>query len=111
MHNNQSLRFKLDTKGPIELDLLAVSLNSFSAEFKRKTIDSAESLYDQNTKLYVTSVSNGSIIADLIPMAGPTAALVAANFHLVAEFCNDLKSTFDFLKGLTKRQPAELRAL
>lgn len=105
MENQQTVRYKLDTKGPIELELLTDSLGSFAAEFHRQTAQNARRLDDSRTRLFVTKVSSGSVIADLLPMLQDTAGLVVTNYHTLMEFCGNLKTTFEFLRGVVKREP------
>lgn len=97
-----SLRVGYSHHEPIALKDLTGSLNSFAAEYRIAQKRVATKFEDDKTELYVTKIREGSIIAELTPYVTPGVAAGMAlieNANAVGDFCNHLKTGFDFFLG------------
>ena len=68
--SNTRLEIRLDTEKPIDLTDLAVSFQALAFEYKKflnqYLREKGESARDKDVNLYITNISSGSIVAELI---------------------------------------------
>lgn len=96
------LTLKLDYGQPVELGDLSLALLALGSEFARFSNTSEQGV--PQSKLYLSSVDRGSVIAELVAMAAQ-ASLLTEHINTLNEFLNSIKSVFDFFLGKSDDRP------
>lgn len=93
------LTLKIDNSQPIALTAFVKSFTSLVEEY-RLAVKSDENFTDDNAEIYIKQIRSGSIIADLIPMAGAALPIIAAEadkIYLAIEFVKKWESRVKML--------------
>lgn len=90
----------IDLKNTRPVDLLDLSrtFDAFAREYKRSLQSYDDAYLESEVSLHVTGIRSGSIIAELAALA-PYALPIVENANTVIDFCANLKSAFDWLRG------------
>lgn len=94
--NELTLVVEIKNNNPVELEAFADSLKSLGDEYKRFCLAHEESPGDVG--LYIKSVREGSIIAELMTLAASTMPLLTYA-GTIYDFSSFLSEAFDFLAG------------
>lgn len=96
--NELTLVVEIKNNDPVELEAFAESLKSLGDEYKRFCLAHEQAPGD--VRLYIKSVSSGSIVTELMTMAAATIPLLTYT-GTVFDFTTFLGKAFDFLTGKT----------
>jgi hypothetical protein len=90
----------LDLKNtrPVDLFDLSRAFDAFAKEYKRSLFAYDDPYLQEEVSLHVTSIRSGSIIAELAALA-PYALPIVENANTIFDFCSNLKTAFDWLRG------------
>lgn len=94
------------TKEPVSLRGLTQSLNAFAAEYRSVQKRTATTFEQDKAELYITRISEGSIIAQLTPLV-PVGMALVEKANTIIEFSQHLRSVVGFLLG-RKQERVEL---
>lgn len=101
------LIFDLRNTRPVELSELGKAFDSFAQEYKDRLRSHNDDFTADEVSLHVVEVRKGSIVAEISAMA--TYALpIAEHANTLWDFCTNLKSTLEWLKGKTSGKKPKL---
>lgn len=98
MQHGAKLTVKYDTKKPVDLADLSLSLHGLSEEYKMHVECSVDPMGDEGVRLSVKEIRPGSIIVELVAIA-PQALQFPENATHIRSFTTRLQIVFDFLLG------------
>ena len=101
------LHIELKNVQPVELSDYAESLNALSDEFRRYGGLRVDALGNDDTRLFVKELRNGSLIADLVVLV-PLYVTYAEHVSGVASFCEYLHRGYKYLLGSRGEKPPRL---
>lgn len=94
-----SVRFELKNERPVEVEDLTTSLLSFSQQYQRFAQSYRADGLEDGTKLYISEIRSGSIIAELMS-AAEQLSWVVDHKEIIAGFVSHLNDLFQiFLRG------------
>lgn len=102
--SDNKLIITIENKRPVELTAFVTSFQGIGLEYNRFINSHPDYKLTEETKLYITEVKSGSIIAylsDLSPIVIP----FVEHVNSVIEFTNFLKKGYDFLLGKSEEKP------
>jgi hypothetical protein len=99
---NDKLTLKLDYSQLVELGDLSLALLAFGNEFSRFSNTSEYGV--PQSKLYLSSVERGSVVAELVAIASQ-ASLLVEHVNSVNEFLGSAKAVFDYFLGKSDNKP------
>jgi len=104
MPESVELVLNYGTKEPVSLKDLTQSLNAFAAEYRSAQKRTSTTFQQDKAELYITQISEGSIIATLSPMV-PIGMALVENANAVIDFSQHLKSVVGYLLGKKEGAP------
>ena len=98
------LRIKIDHSQPVELVTLSESMNGLADLFARFADANNLNQNDDPVRLYVTKVTEGSIVIDLQTLAS-NLVLFVSDVNAISAFFATVTSVFDYVKGKVSENP------
>lgn len=102
--DKMSLFVTLDNKAPVELEDFSNSFYALSDEYKRFLSKNHPGAESDDTKLFISQVKTGSIIAELQTAAGGMLPLLE-HAKTIVEFGSYLKMAYEYLLGRSSEKP------
>jgi hypothetical protein len=102
------LTVELQHKAPVELGELSASLTALAESYARYVESQGIAADGDAVRLYIREIRSGSVIADLVAMAGLTPAILDYGTTVtrsVVGFARSLKDLIDFFSGSIKAAP------
>lgn len=104
MEDAAVLRIEIKNQKPVELSDFTVSMAAFAEAFKDYATATTGDPLPDNMRLYVKSMSDGSIIAEMIALT-QQAQFILENAEVLAGFVTSLQEITDFFLG--RRAPGK----
>lgn len=101
----QTIQYKAELNGRVELLDLTNSLTCFGLQFKRHVQRNPGIPFPSDVRLYIKEVRNGSVIAELVAQTCSAVLPFIDNANVLMEYAKSLKAWFDHFKEGT--QPPE----
>jgi len=102
-------RVEIQNKHPVELVDFTQSFLGVADEFRGYALEHDPEVAATEVRLYIRSIHDGSIIADLMPLA-PSALPFLSYTNTVIDFCKHLKSAYDYLSGVSDEKPELIKS-
>lgn len=108
MTHNAVLRIEINNKKPVELADFTASMAAFADAFKQYASENTMDPLPDNMRLYVKSMQDGSIIAEMVALT-EQAQFIYEHAKVLAGFVGNLHDLINFFLGRERSlpQPAE----
>ncbi len=105
MDEDAVLRVEIKNQRPVELADFTASMSAFAEAFKDYAAAHTQDPQPENMRLYVRSMQDGSIVAELVALAEQT-QFILENAEVLAGFVGNLQDVISYFLGTTRAAPA-----